>query len=180
MSLSVIEEATAFKKYVEDFGWGSVCDLAEKLGKSPAYVSHHMSLLKLPSVILKKLEIGEFSQSAAQELLWVKDKDAQLFLAELGSKQGLTVKEIRSATKTMHGDDDDNPFPGKWVRHKSGDESALLDKAVLSLRIAMVRIDSYVERTKSDETRKSLIQARFGIHKIIDETLARKKMMETL
>jgi ParB family chromosome partitioning protein len=178
-SLSIIEAASAFKKYVEDFGWGSSSELARKLGKSAAYISHHMSLLKLPPLILKKLEAGEFSQSFAQELLWVRDENAQLQLAQLASKHEMSVREIRSASKSLK-DEHDNPFAGKWVRHKSGNESVLLEKAVLSLRIAMVRIDSYVERAKRDETRKSLIQARFGIHKIIDETIAQKKVMENL
>jgi len=177
-SLSIIEAATSFKKYVEDFGWGSSNELARKLGKSPAYISHHMSLLKLPPLILKKLETGEFSQSFAQELLWVKDESTQLQLAELGSKHEMSIREVRSTTKSLK--DEDSPFSGKWIRHKSGNEAVLLEKAVLSLRIAMVRIDSYVERAKRDETRKSLIQARFGIHKIIDETIAQKKVMENL
>ena len=47
-TLSPIEEAKAFRKYVFDFGWGGVIDLAKKIGKSPEYVSHRMSLLQLP------------------------------------------------------------------------------------------------------------------------------------
>jgi ParB family transcriptional regulator, chromosome partitioning protein len=176
-SLSILEEAMAFKKYVEDFGWGSVSELADKLGKSPAYVSHHISFLKLPNIILKKLESGDFNQSVAQEFLWVKDQSTQLRLAELGSMNKLSVRQVRLATKELR-DEYDDPFGRKWVRRRSTTESALLDKAILSLRIAMVRIDSYVERAQSKETRKSLIQIRFGIHKIIDETLAQKKMLE--
>ena len=43
-----IEEAEAFKKYVVDFGWGAVSELARKIGKSEEYVSHRLQLLKLP------------------------------------------------------------------------------------------------------------------------------------
>ena len=35
-TLSVIEEAEAFKVYVADFGWGGVSELARKIGKSPS------------------------------------------------------------------------------------------------------------------------------------------------
>ena len=34
-TLNPIDEANAFKKYVNDFGWGGVSQLADKLGKSP-------------------------------------------------------------------------------------------------------------------------------------------------
>ena len=47
-SMDPIEEAEAFRRYVIDFGWGGVSELARKIGKSEEYVSHHMQLLKLP------------------------------------------------------------------------------------------------------------------------------------
>jgi ParB family transcriptional regulator, chromosome partitioning protein len=37
-TLDPIEEAFAFKKYVSEFGWGGVSDLAQKISKSPSKV----------------------------------------------------------------------------------------------------------------------------------------------
>ena len=47
-TLNPIEEAIAFKQYVQLAGWGSVHELALKIGKSPEYVSHRIALLRLP------------------------------------------------------------------------------------------------------------------------------------
>ena len=45
-SLNALEEAEAFKKYVDDFGWGGVSELASKIEKSEEYVSH-LSLIHI-------------------------------------------------------------------------------------------------------------------------------------
>jgi len=51
-TLSVIEEAEAFKVYVADFGWGSVSELARKIGKSPSYITKRINLLDLPTDVI--------------------------------------------------------------------------------------------------------------------------------
>ena len=45
-SMDPIEEAEAFRRYVIDFGWGGVSDLAKKIGKSEEYVSHRIQSSK--------------------------------------------------------------------------------------------------------------------------------------
>ena len=50
-SMDPIEEAEAFRRYVIDFGWGGISDLAKKIGKSEEYVSHRIQLLKLSEEI---------------------------------------------------------------------------------------------------------------------------------
>jgi len=46
--LNPIEEALAFKRYVEEYGYGSVTELARRIGKSHSYVSRRIALLSLP------------------------------------------------------------------------------------------------------------------------------------
>jgi ParB family chromosome partitioning protein len=38
-TMNAIEEAIAFSKYVDDFGWGGVSELARQIGKSQEYVT---------------------------------------------------------------------------------------------------------------------------------------------
>jgi len=54
-TLNPIEEAMAFKRYVEEFGWGGVSVLAEKIGRSQEYVSRRIQLLQLPGKIQEKI-----------------------------------------------------------------------------------------------------------------------------
>jgi ParB/RepB/Spo0J family partition protein len=54
--LSPMEEARAFKKYVEEYGWGSVVELAEKIGKRHPYVTLRIQFLELPEEVQRMLE----------------------------------------------------------------------------------------------------------------------------
>ncbi|HSF50429.1 MAG TPA: ParB/RepB/Spo0J family partition protein, partial [Nitrososphaeraceae archaeon] len=67
-SMDPIEEAEAFRRYVMDFGWGGVSDLAKKIGKSEEYVSHRIQLLKLPEEIKKKIASHILNVSKAIEI----------------------------------------------------------------------------------------------------------------
>src|SRR5487761_996932 len=93
-SLNPIEEATAFKRYVTEFGWGSTSKLAEKIGKSQEFVSNRIRLLKLPPEVVAKIISREISQSAARELLSLKDKGKQKKLASAVSKFGLSTRKL--------------------------------------------------------------------------------------
>jgi ParB/RepB/Spo0J family partition protein len=65
--LSPMEEARAFKKYVEEYGWGSASQLAEKVGKSPAYVTLRIQFLDLPEEVQRMLE-EDFERRLEREL----------------------------------------------------------------------------------------------------------------
>src|SRR6185437_2885863 len=47
-SLSPLEEAKSFKKYVIDKGWGSISNLSDKIGKSHSYITKRIAILDLP------------------------------------------------------------------------------------------------------------------------------------
>ena len=46
-SILPLDEARAYKKYIFDNGWGSVSELASKIGKSSSYITKRMALLDL-------------------------------------------------------------------------------------------------------------------------------------
>jgi ParB family chromosome partitioning protein len=55
-TLNPLDEAKAFKTYVDDFGWGGITKLAEKLGKNPSYITKRIKLLDLPSDVRDLIE----------------------------------------------------------------------------------------------------------------------------
>src|SRR5918911_2764242 len=67
-SMDPVEEAEAFRRYVLDFGWGGVSELAKKIGKSEEYVSHRIQLLKLPTDIKEQIIRSNINVSQALEL----------------------------------------------------------------------------------------------------------------
>ena len=93
-SMDPIEEAEAFRRYVMDFGWGGVSDLAKKIGKSEEYVSHRIQLLKLPEEIKKKIASHILNVSKAIEISAIPIEKQSLIVGEI-IENNLSVKRIR-------------------------------------------------------------------------------------
>ena len=100
-TLDAVEEAEAYKRYVNDHGWGSVSDLARKIGKSQEYVSHRLLLLRLPSDILEKIHAQRLTPWQAQELVWLKDSSLITELSHSIVEHKLTVKQIRTVRRKI-------------------------------------------------------------------------------
>jgi ParB family transcriptional regulator, chromosome partitioning protein len=98
-SLSPLEEANAFKKYICDKEWGSITKLAVKIGKSPSYITKRISLLKLPEDIQKKLMESSLSPSTAEELFPLGDSTKQSKVANIIVERKLPLKKVREIVK---------------------------------------------------------------------------------
>ena len=133
-SFTPLEEAEAFKKYVDDFGWGGVSELASKIEKSEEYVSHRIQLLKLPSDAKKQLMQNMISVSQSLELLGV-PTDEQAEMTRRIYDEHLTVKQIRSIKKAKTGKKD-------ALTTKKEQSHKITKKTKLGLKMALSRIDS--------------------------------------
>ena len=69
-TLNPVEEGLAFRKYVNEYGWGGVSDLAQKISKSPSYVCRRMKLLELPKDVLDLITESRIYTAAPEELLY--------------------------------------------------------------------------------------------------------------
>lgn len=93
-TLNPMEEARAFRSYVEKFGFGGETELARKIGKSQEYVSRRIGLLSLPQRVQDEIMRRRITPSVAQELTLLNDEDAEEMAEEIGSK-GLSMREVR-------------------------------------------------------------------------------------
>src|SRR5215469_3047774 len=100
-TLSPLDEATAFKAYVSDFGWGGVSDLASKVGKSLSYVTKRIKLLNLPSDVLESIINRRLDPSLAEELLSIKDGNKQSTLANLIIDRRLSLRTTRKLLRDV-------------------------------------------------------------------------------
>jgi len=73
-TLGPLDEASAFKAYVSDFGWGGVSELSSKIGKSISYIIKRIKLLNLPIDIQNSIINHTLDTSTAEELFVIKDK----------------------------------------------------------------------------------------------------------
>jgi ParB family transcriptional regulator, chromosome partitioning protein len=177
-SMDPIEEAEAFRRYVVDFGWGGVSELAKKLGKSEEYVSHRMQLLKLPEEIRQQVIIDRINVSQALELSTIpSEKQSEIVRHVLNND--FTVRQIREVKSILKKEgiieqdvDNTNEISGsvRVIR--------VTKKTSLALKIALVRLDSLIdevhntiEPSQRTEITNFLMTIRLKIHSMIDETI---------
>jgi ParB family chromosome partitioning protein len=107
-TISPLDEGTAFKAYVCDFGWGGVSDLASRIGKSLSYITKRIKLLNLPPDVLEYIMNRRLDTSISEELLSIKDPNKQSKLANLIADRRLSLRLTRRLLK--HGDEDGDLF----------------------------------------------------------------------
>src|ERR687896_426072 len=174
-SMDSIEEAEAFRRYIIDFGWGGVSELARKIGKSEEYVSHHMQLLKLPDEIKLKIMNNSLNVSQAIEIVQIPHDKQQRIVSEVVNNN-LTVRQIRELKMALKEEDTFNK-----IIASADDESrssAIAKKASLTLKITLARVDNLINEvhtTIEPEQRAEIISFLMGIrlriHSLIDESI---------
>jgi ParB family chromosome partitioning protein len=174
-SMDPIEEAEAFRRYVIDFGWGGVSELARKIGKSEEYVSHHMQLLKLPDEIKDKIVNNCLKVSQAIEIVQIPYDKQKNVTSEIISS-GLTVRQIRELKMTLK-EEEEFEKTASSVKEQSR-SSSIAKKSSLTLKITLTRIDNLinevhttVEPDQRGEIINFLMGVRLAIHSLIDESI---------
>ena len=102
--LRPIDEARAFKAYVQDYGWGGVSNLSKKIGKSVSYVQKRIGLLGLPKEVLERISQKTLSATVGEELVLVNDPEKQFRLAELALKKHMSSRKVRGLVKEYKDD----------------------------------------------------------------------------
>lgn len=176
-SMDPVEEAEAFRRYVVDFGWGGVSELARKIGKSEEYVSHHLQLLKLPGDIKVKIANNSLKVSQAIEIAEISPDKRSKIVSQVVN-ENLTVRQIRELKTVLKEEEGDPDEVIVSLRDPSKSSSAIAKKTSLTLKIALTRIDSLinevhntVEPDQRAEIINFLMSIRLHIHSLIDESI---------
>lgn len=182
-SMDPVEEAEAFRRYVVDFGWGGVTELASKIGKSEEYVSHRIQLLKLPEEIKLHIASNRLNVSSAMELTNISSEKQNKIIQQIGT-QGLTVRQIRKMKALMNGNlflEPDSESGDEIEIRLTGGSMRILKitkKTSLTLRVTLARLDSLIDEvhTTVEPSRRGdiinfLMGLRLRIHSLIDETI---------
>ena len=96
--LSPIEEATAYKNYIDATGLTQE-EVAKKFGKSRSYITNLLGLLSLPKYVQKEVMNGTISMSHARVLSKIDDVDMILNLAQKVIDDGISVRELETLSK---------------------------------------------------------------------------------
>jgi ParB family chromosome partitioning protein len=182
-TLNPIEEAKAFKKYVDEYGYGSISELARKIGKSHSYVSRRIALLKLPKTIQEALVRRRITPSVAQELLSL-DEGVKEQIGEFATKERITVQVARRLVRHIK---EERSVYELWSQpslaedeHTQKIERAIraIDKCLASLRVCLMRVDDVVDSFEEEwMLREIMMVHRIAIHGMIDNLIKLKKKL---
>jgi len=92
-NLNPLEEASAYKQLLEDFGTTQE-QLADKLGRSRPQITNTIRLLKLPMAVQTKVAAGVLSAGHARALLGAPDDSTIQSLADRVVREGLSVRGL--------------------------------------------------------------------------------------
>ena len=121
-NLNPLEEASAYKQMLEDFGT-TQDQLADKLGRSRPQITNTLRLLKLPMDVQDKVAAGVLSAGHARALLSTNDETTMRELANRVIREGISVRgleEIVSGAKFK---------PGKATIRPGGKQDMLKELA---------------------------------------------------
>jgi ParB family transcriptional regulator, chromosome partitioning protein len=185
MTMDPIEEAEAFRRYILDYGWGGVSQLAKVISKSEQFVSSRIQILKLPTEIIEQISQDRLKVSHALELKLL-NEDKQRTVAKEIIRKNLSLRQVREIARhekleyEYDGEDtksdstsdinDDHTHIHKQVK--------ILKRSLLSLRISLSRVDSLIEEAneklyedKRVKITSILMGFRLEIHSMIDKNL---------
>jgi ParB family chromosome partitioning protein len=94
--LNPLEEASAYKQLLEDFGITQE-QLAERIGRSRPQITNTIRLLRLPQPIQTKVAAGVLSAGHARAILSVGDEDGMRRLADKIINEDLSVRAAEAA-----------------------------------------------------------------------------------
>lgn len=118
--LNPLEEASAYKQLLEDFGITQE-QLADKIGRSRPQITNTLRLLKLPQGVQRRVAAGVLSAGHARAILSVGAEDAMERLADKIVNEDLSVRAAEAAAGVVSGKSEGSksakPAAGKRQAH---------------------------------------------------------------
>jgi len=185
-TLNPIEEARAFRNYVEEFGYGGETELARRIGKSQEYVSKRIGLLSLPQRVQDQIMRRRIAPSVAQELTLLNDDDAEEMADEIG-EQRLSLREVRRILRRRQSKEGvtRGSLPGfmendtESVERRVRRVSRELNIAAASLGGTVVRLGEVAEGLEDEWlVRESIFVCRDSIREQINNLTRLKRKIE--
>jgi ParB family transcriptional regulator, chromosome partitioning protein len=181
-SINPIEEGQAYTRYIEDYGWGGVSELAKVIGRSQEYVSKRIKLLELPEEMQNEIIRHRIKASVGEELAYVKDKETQSRLAKMVSQRHITVKRLRDEIAAVASQELEINNGAMDFQESFNKSIIAYDKAIIALKLTLRRINDIIESIEDAHwlINGSLLQQRTVISSQIDTLLREKRKYSKL
>lgn len=141
--LNPIEEAQAYRRLMEGFGWSQEF-VANRVGKRRSTVANSLRLLNLNSEALKDIQDGRLTAGHARALLSVKDEKAREKLRRDIVALGLSVREAerRAIESNIGPESEESPVKKKKPKKPSGLDIVALEERLMAHLGCRVKIRS--------------------------------------
>lgn len=96
--LSPLEEATAYRQLIDDFGLSQV-EIAERIGRSRVSVTNTLRLLNAPDQVRDALSSNQITEGHARALLGLGTGTDQLTVLDLVLSRGLNVRQTEALVR---------------------------------------------------------------------------------
>jgi ParB family chromosome partitioning protein len=183
-TMNPVEEGLAFSRYVKNYGWGGVSELAKRIGRSQEFVSKRVQLLRLPERVQQEIIRQRITPTVALEMLPL-DKEAMEEFADFILENPLTKEEIRQIVRVSRTDQKNNGFETSTGSGMTNErELYLLDKAlrksIAVMKSTLLNFDDIVDNVHDEWVLKELLmQYRQIMHGDIDTFLKLRKRLRT-
>jgi ParB family chromosome partitioning protein len=136
--LNPLEEASAYKQLLEDFGITQE-QLAERIGRSRPQITNTLRLLRLPATVQRRVAAGVLSAGHARAILSVGDEAAMEKLADKIVNEDLSVRAAEAAASLADGKPKKSakPAAGKRQDHLAEVAERLGDRLDTRVKITL-------------------------------------------
>ena len=98
--LNPVDRAKAFERLIEEFDLSNA-EIAQRIGKSPAYISNTLKLLTLPDALKDGLISGLISEGHARALASIEDKQSMIEAYKIILKESGSVRRAEDLSRRM-------------------------------------------------------------------------------
>ncbi|HSF51038.1 MAG TPA: ParB/RepB/Spo0J family partition protein [Nitrososphaeraceae archaeon] len=183
--LGPIEEALAFKKYLYNYKWGQITELAYKIGKSHSYIHRRLKLLECSQEIIDALTQRRIEPSIAEEIVSIKHQDVKTNLITLALENKITCQQIRKIKDALNTTEIINPLymfkqddfeANQNIRELDEKNQKLFNKMIILLKNTLRTMSPIIEDAEDDWIVHNIfMQHKNMIDKQIDILIKEKK-----
>lgn len=136
--LNPLEEASAYQQLLDDFDITHE-ELATRIGRSRPQITNTIRLLKLPTIVQKRVAAGVLSSGHARAILSVGDVDQMIALSEKIVNQDLSVRAAETAASAISPSRSTRVNAGRRNDHLTEVAERLADKLNTRVRVNLTK-----------------------------------------
>ena len=147
VDLNPLERAQGFKRMMDEFGLGTA-EIAQRIGKSQAYVSNSLRLLTLPDALKDALLSGIVTEGHIRALAGIEDPNQMIDALRQVLREGGSVRRAEELSREYKAKAPDNGQPRPITARVHSDELVEMEKTLGERMGARIKIAQSMREAK--------------------------------